>query len=53
MAAGAVSIRIAQMTGWVSFTLMGLYANVGEIENGMKTLTKRDRVEDADGSARS
>ncbi|WP_170606455.1 ABC transporter ATP-binding protein [Ruegeria arenilitoris] len=47
VAAGAVSIRIAQMTGWVSFTLMGLYANVGEIENGMKTLTKRDRVEDA------
>ncbi len=47
VAAGAVSIRIAQMTGWVSFTLMGLYANVGEIENGMNTLTKRDRVEDA------
>ena len=47
VAAGAVSIRIAQMTGWVSFTLMGLYANVGEIENGMKTLTRRDRVEDA------
>ena len=46
VAAGAVSIRIAQMTGWVSFTLMTLYANVGEIENGMKTLTKRDRVED-------
>ncbi|WP_170515460.1 ABC transporter ATP-binding protein [Ruegeria atlantica] len=47
VAAGAVSIRIAQMTGWVSFTLMGLYANVGEVENGMKTLAKRDRVEDA------
>ncbi|NVO55953.1 ABC transporter ATP-binding protein [Rhodobacteraceae bacterium B1Z28] len=46
VAAGAVSIRIAQMTGWVSFTLMGLYANVGEIENGMMTLAKRDRVED-------
>ncbi|MCG7520439.1 ABC transporter ATP-binding protein [Ruegeria sp. Ofav3-42] len=46
VAAGAVSIRIAQMTGWVSFTLMGLYANVGEIENGMKTLAKRERVED-------
>ncbi|WP_319545781.1 ABC transporter ATP-binding protein [Ruegeria conchae] len=47
VAAGAVAIRISQMTGWVSFTLMGLYANVGEIENGMHTLTKRDRVEDA------
>ncbi len=47
VAAGAVAIRISQMTGWVSFTLMGLYANIGEIENGMRTLTKRDRVEDA------
>ncbi len=50
VAAGAVSIRISQMTGWVSFTLMGLYANVGEIENGMKTLAKRDRVEDMPGA---
>lgn len=50
VAAGAISIRIAQMTGWVSFTLMGLYANVGEIENGMKTLAKRDRVEDMRGA---
>ncbi|MBE1285999.1 MAG: ATP-binding cassette domain-containing protein [Rhodobacteraceae bacterium] len=46
VAAGAVSIRIAQMTGWVSFTLMALYANVGEIENGVKTLTVRNRLED-------
>ncbi|MBO9446036.1 ABC transporter ATP-binding protein [Ruegeria sp. R14_0] len=50
VAAGAVSIRIAQMTGWVSFTLMGLYANVGEIENGMKTLARRERVEDQAGA---
>ncbi|NKX37502.1 ABC transporter ATP-binding protein [Rhodobacteraceae bacterium R_SAG4] len=46
VAAGAVSIRIAQMTGWVSFTLMGIYSNVGEIENGMKTLARPDRIED-------
>ncbi len=51
VAAGAVSVRISQMTGWVSFTLMGLYANVGEIENGMNTLAKGDRVEDAPGAA--
>ncbi|WP_377191917.1 ABC transporter ATP-binding protein [Ruegeria meonggei] len=50
VAAGAVSVRISQMTGWVSFTLMGLYANVGEVENGMKTLAKRDRVEDPPGA---
>ncbi|WP_027235951.1 ABC transporter ATP-binding protein [Leisingera caerulea] len=50
VAAGAVSIRIAQMTGWVSFTLMAIYSNVGEIENGMKTLSVRDRVEDTPGA---
>lgn len=48
VAAGAVSIRIAQMTGWVSFTLMGIYSNIGEVENGMKTLSRPDRVEDRD-----
>jgi ATP-binding cassette subfamily B protein len=48
VAAGAVSIRIAQMTGWVSFTLMAIYSNVGEIEDGMRTLTPRNRIDDSD-----
>ena len=47
VAAGAVSIRIAQMTGWVSFTLMTIYSNVGEVEDGMRTLTQSVRTEDA------
>ncbi|MFC3613499.1 ABC transporter ATP-binding protein [Lutimaribacter marinistellae] len=47
VAAGAISIRIAQMTGWVSFTLMAIYSNVGEVENGMKTLAVRRRMDDA------
>ncbi|MFK7745035.1 MAG: ABC transporter ATP-binding protein [Roseobacter sp.] len=46
VAAGAVAIRIAQMTGWVSFTLMAIYSNIGEIEDGIHTLTPRNRVED-------
>lgn len=46
VAAGTISIRIAQMTGWVSFTLMQIYSNLGEVEDGMKTLTPRVRVED-------
>ncbi|MCY4542116.1 MAG: ABC transporter ATP-binding protein [Rhodobacteraceae bacterium] len=37
-ATGSVAIRIAQMSGWVSFTLMAVYSNVGEAEDGMKTL---------------
>jgi len=51
VAAGAIAIRIAQMTGWVSFTLMAIYSNIGEVEDGMRTLTPRARVEDHDGAA--
>ncbi|NRB35484.1 MAG: ABC transporter ATP-binding protein [Rhodobacteraceae bacterium] len=47
VAAGAVAIRIAQMTGWVSFTLMAIYSNIGEVEDGMRTLTPRIRLADA------
>ncbi|WP_114967027.1 ABC transporter ATP-binding protein [Alkalilacustris brevis] len=46
-AAGAVSIRISQMTGWISMTLMGIYANIGEIEDGMRTLTPPHTLTDA------
>ena len=46
VAAGAIAIRIAQMTGWVSFTLMAIYSNIGEVEDGMNTLTPRVRLDD-------
>jgi ATP-binding cassette subfamily B protein len=39
VAAGAISIRIAQMAGWVSHVLMTIYGNIGEVEDGMNTLT--------------
>lgn len=48
VAAGTVSIRLAQMTGWVSFTLMAIYANVGEVEDGMRTLTVAHALTDSD-----
>ncbi len=38
-AAGAIAMRIAQMTGWVSFTLMSIYTSVGEVEDAMQTLS--------------
>jgi len=46
-AAGSVSIRLAQMTGWVSFTLLAMYGNLGEIEDGMRTLTPSPTLVDA------
>lgn len=48
VAAGAVSLRIAQMTGWVSFTLMSIYSNLGEVEDGMMTLTPPHDLTDAE-----
>jgi ATP-binding cassette subfamily B protein len=49
-ASGAISIRIAQMTGWVSFTLMSIYASIGEAEDGMRTLTPPYTLTDAPGA---
>ena len=46
-ATGTVALRIAQMTGWVSFALLTMYANVGEIEDGMRTLTAEHALRDA------
>ena len=47
VAAGAVAIRLSQMTGWVSFALMGIYSDIGEVEDGMRTLTPRVRLIDS------
>ncbi|MEM9320546.1 MAG: ABC transporter ATP-binding protein [Pseudomonadota bacterium] len=49
-AAGAITIRLSQMTGWISFTLMGIYSHLGEVENGMETIAPPVRIEDAPGA---
>ncbi len=46
-AAGAIAMRIAQMSGWVSFTLMSIYTSVGEVEDGMQTLAVPHTLADA------
>ncbi len=45
-ATGTVAIRIAQMSGWVSFVLMAIYSNVGEAEDGMRTLAHPHALSD-------
>jgi ATP-binding cassette subfamily B protein len=45
--AGAIALRLSQMTGWVSFTIMGIYTNIGEAEDGMRTLTPPHGLIDA------
>ncbi|MBC9247892.1 ABC transporter ATP-binding protein [Paracoccus sp. 11-3] len=37
--AGAISMRLSQMTGWVSMALMGIWGSIGEVEDGMQTLS--------------
>ncbi len=49
-AAGAISMRIAQMSGWVSFTLMSIYTSVGEVEDGMLTLSAPHTLADVPGA---
>ncbi|MDZ4096319.1 MAG: ABC transporter ATP-binding protein [Paracoccaceae bacterium] len=49
-AAGAISMRIAQMSGWVSFTLMSIYTSMGEVEDGMRTLSVPHDLADAPGA---
>lgn len=46
-ASGAIAMRIAQMSGWVSFTLMSIYTSVGEVEDGMRTLAVPHTLADA------
>lgn len=38
-ASGAISMRLSQMTGWVSMALMGMWGSIGEVEDGMRTLS--------------
>ena len=45
--AGAISLRLSQMTGWVSYTLMTIYANLGEIEDGIRSLSPPHDLADA------
>ncbi|NCU20180.1 ABC transporter ATP-binding protein [Candidatus Falkowbacteria bacterium] len=49
-AAGAISMRLAQMTGWVSMALMSLWGSVGEVEDGMRTLTPPHTLTDKPGA---
>lgn len=49
-AAGAIAMRLSQMTGWVSMALMGIWGSVGEVEDGMKTLSPAHGLTDAPGA---
>lgn len=45
--AGILASRLGAMTGWFSFMLMGLFADIGIAEDGIATLAKPYRLTDA------
>ncbi len=45
--AAMISTRLSQMSGWLSFVAMTIFANVGVIEDGMRTLAPSHRMTDA------
>lgn len=47
-AAGAIAIRLAQMSGWVSASFMGIYTSVGEVEDAMRSLAVPYKLKDSD-----
>ena len=49
-AAGAIAIRLGQMVGWVSFSLMQIYSHIGEVEDGMNTLAPPHSLVDREGA---
>ncbi|RJL06531.1 ABC transporter ATP-binding protein [Paracoccus aestuarii] len=49
-ASGAIAMRLSQMTGWVSMALMGMWGNIGEVEDGMRTLSPPHDLTDAPGA---
>ena len=49
-AAGLISTRLATMTQWVSFASLGIFTNVGEIEDGIRTLSPAHKIVDRDGA---
>ena len=50
-ALGAIAMRLAQMTGWVSMSLMGIWGSIGEVEDGMQTLSPPHALTDVPGAA--
>lgn len=48
--AGLIATRLSHMSGWISFTAMGIFANVGVVEDGMRTLAPAHAITDAPGA---
>ena len=50
VAAGSVALRIMMMAGWVSFSLMTIYTNLGDVQDAMQTLAVPHSMIDKEGA---
>ena len=50
VAAGSVALRIMMMAGWVSFSLMTIYTNLGDLQDAMQTLAVPHKMTDKEGA---
>ena len=50
VAAVSVTMRLMMMAGWVSFSLITIYTNLGEVEDAMHTLTPPHLLTDAENA---
>ncbi|MEM6905083.1 MAG: ABC transporter ATP-binding protein, partial [Pseudomonadota bacterium] len=41
-----IAARLSQMSGWISFTAMTIFTNIGTVEDGMKTLSPAHTLTD-------
>ena len=51
VAAGSVALRIMMMAGWVSFSFMTIYTNLGDIQDAMQTLAVPHAMVDKAGAS--
>ena len=51
VAAGSVALRIMMMAGWVSFSFMTIYTNLGDIQDAMETLAVPHTMVDKAGAS--
>ncbi len=49
--AGLLSTRLSHMSGWISFTAMGIFTNIGVVEDGMRTLSPAHAIADRPDAA--
>ena len=48
--AAGLAIRITTMSGWVMWTAIGIFDNVGQVQEGMRTIARPQTLVDADGA---